>query len=199
MRKDRRARTGRTTKPRTRARNTRTVRGAHSKAMTRSRARSKPSAQAGSSRRKASTSTLPKAQKRRSSRVEPKAARTRPRTTRAAQPPEEHLPSPTAIAAEALELGVIPVALKPEEEPIPHESEKIVGGDIDNDPLEAAFVGDEAPGGSAPTPDQDRVDDIGRALGVQDVDNGALRTTAELLDKRDRRRTRLEGFPRKTR
>jgi len=45
---------------------------------------------------------------------------------------------------------------------------------------------------SSPTPDQDRVDDIGRAYGVQEVDSGALRTTSEILDERDRRRALLE-------
>ena len=53
-------------------------------------------------------------------------------------------------------------------------------------------IHDETPGGSSPTPDQDRVDDIGRAYGVQEVDSGALRTTSEILDERDRRRALLE-------
>jgi hypothetical protein len=65
-------------------------------------------------------------------------------------------------------------------------------GDPDDSALQNAYVGDETPGGSMPTPDQDRVDDIGRAYGVQEVDSGALRTTAEILDERDRHRAQLE-------
>jgi hypothetical protein len=40
-----------------------------------------------------------------------------------------------------------------------------------------------------PTPDQDRVDDIGRAYGVAEEDSGELRTSAELLEARDRKRS----------
>ena len=46
-------------------------------------------------------------------------------------------------------------------------SPAITGGDIDADWESAYSVGDEAPGGDNPTPDQDIVDDIGKALGVQ--------------------------------
>ena len=42
------------------------------------------------------------------------------------------------------------------------------------------------------TPDQDRVDDFGRALGVQEADSGELRTTSELLDERDRKRAQQD-------
>ena len=40
---------------------------------------------------------------------------------------------------------------------------------------DAYFSGDEAPGGDNPTPDQDIVDDIGKALGVEYQDNEELR------------------------
>ena len=40
----------------------------------------------------------------------------------------------------------------------------ITGGDVDADVENAYFSGDEAPGGDNPTPDQDIVDDIGKAL-----------------------------------
>ena len=43
----------------------------------------------------------------------------------------------------------------------------MTAGDVDADWEEAYAVGDEAPGGDNPTPDQDRVDDIGKALGVE--------------------------------
>jgi hypothetical protein len=52
-------------------------------------------------------------------------------------------------------------------------------------------VGENTPGGSTPTPDQNEVDEIGRAYGLQDEDNGSLRTSTEVLEKRDRHRSEL--------
>jgi hypothetical protein len=106
---------------------------------------------------------------------------------------EIHSPSPTAVAAEALRTGVAPrpkTPIPPIE--IPREQRVLQVGDLDDSALNNAYVGDETPGGSTPTPDQDRVDDIGRAYGVQEVDSGALRATSEILDERDRRRPLLE-------
>jgi hypothetical protein len=106
---------------------------------------------------------------------------------------EVHTPSPTAIAAEALRTGVAPrpkTPIPPIE--IPREQSVLQVGDVDDSALNNAYVGDETPGGSMPTPDQDRVDDIGRAYGVQEADSGALRATSEILDERDRRRPLLE-------
>ena len=51
--------------------------------------------------------------------------------------------------------------------------------------------GDEAPGGDNPTPDQDIVDDIGRALGVQYQDNEELRASDKVA-ARDRHRWELD-------
>ena len=51
----------------------------------------------------------------------------------------------------------------------------ITGGDLDVDVEDAYFTGDEAPGGDNPTPDQDIVDDIGKALGVEYEDNEELK------------------------
>jgi hypothetical protein len=67
----------------------------------------------------------------------------------------------------------------------------ITGGDVDVNVEAAYFSGDEAPGGDNPTPDQDIVDDIGRALGVQYNDNEELGTTEKLTD-RDRHRWELD-------
>jgi hypothetical protein len=75
---------------------------------------------------------------------------------------------------------------------IPREGDTLLVGDPDDSALENAYVGDETPGGSSPTPDQDRVDDIGRAYGVQEIDSGTLKTTAEILAERDRHRALLE-------
>ena len=113
----------------------------------------------------------------------------------AGEPPERHQQSPTAIAAEALSTGVPPpaVARPDDEDEVPGEAELLRVGDDEVDPLQNAYVGDEAPGGDMPTPDQDLVDEIGRAYGVPEADSGTLRTSSELLDARDRHRAELEA------
>ena len=103
---------------------------------------------------------------------------------------ERHLPSGTAVAAEALRTGVLPSGFR-RRDAIPHEDEKIRVGDPDDDSLANEYVGEDVPGGSTPTPDQSNVDDIGRAYGLQDEDNGALRTSHEVLSHRDRHRPEL--------
>jgi hypothetical protein len=70
-------------------------------------------------------------------------------------------------------------------------SPAITGGDIDADWESAYSVGDEAPGGDNPTPDQDIVDDIGRALGVQYEDNEELKGEKKISD-RDKKRWELD-------
>ena len=73
-----------------------------------------------------------------------------------------------------------------------HEtSPALTGGDVDADWESAATVGDEAPGGDNPTPDQDIVDDIGRAVGVQYEDNEELKGE-EKIAKRDKHRWELD-------
>jgi Family of unknown function (DUF6335) len=67
----------------------------------------------------------------------------------------------------------------------------ITGGDVDADFEQAYFSGDEAPGGDNPTPDQDVVDDIGKALGIEYNDNEELKSS-EKLDERDRHRWELD-------
>ena len=76
----------------------------------------------------------------------------------------------------------------------------LTAGDVDADWQSAETVGDEAPGGDNPTPDQDVVDDIGRALGVEYDDDEELQGGAEIAD-RDRiagSSTRIEGRSTKT-
>jgi hypothetical protein len=68
---------------------------------------------------------------------------------------------------------------------------ELTGGDVDADWEEAYAVGDEAPGGDNPTPDQDRVDDIGRALGVEYQDNEELKG-ADKIAGRDKHRWELD-------
>jgi Family of unknown function (DUF6335) len=67
----------------------------------------------------------------------------------------------------------------------------ITGGDVDVNLEQAYFSGDEAPGGDNPTPDQDIVDDIGRAVGVQYEDNEELKGEAKIAN-RDKKRWELD-------
>jgi len=67
----------------------------------------------------------------------------------------------------------------------------VTGGDVDADAENAYFSGEEAPGGDNPTPDQDIVDDIGRALGVEYQDNEELRGSDKVAD-RDKHRWELD-------
>ncbi len=67
----------------------------------------------------------------------------------------------------------------------------MTGGDVDANWEDAYAVGDEAPGGDNPTPDQDRVDDIGKALGVEYQDNEELRASDKIAE-RDKKRWELD-------
>ena len=67
----------------------------------------------------------------------------------------------------------------------------LTGGDVDADWEDAYSVGDEAPGGDNPTPDQDIVDDIGKALGVEYQDNEELKG-ADKITERDKHRWELD-------
>lgn len=83
----------------------------------------------------------------------------------------------------------------------------LCGGDFDADWARAESSGEEAVGGSEPTPDQDVVDELARALGVEQASDAEFRTTDEILRERDRLRWRLdedaadveEGRPRRGR
>jgi len=70
-------------------------------------------------------------------------------------------------------------------------SPAMTGGDVDADWEGAYSSGDEAPGGDNPTPDQDLVDDIGRAVGVEYQDNEELKGEAKIA-KRDKNRWELD-------
>jgi hypothetical protein len=67
----------------------------------------------------------------------------------------------------------------------------MTGGDIDANWEDAETVGDEAPGGDSPTPDQDIVDEIGKALGIEYEDDEELQGGDELVE-RDRHRWELD-------
>lgn len=67
----------------------------------------------------------------------------------------------------------------------------LTGGDVDADWESAYSVGDEAPGGDNPTPDQDIVDEIGEAVGVTYQDNEELKG-ADKVARRDKHRWELD-------
>jgi hypothetical protein len=70
-------------------------------------------------------------------------------------------------------------------------SPAITAGDVDADWQLAYSSGDEAPGGDNPTPDQDIVDEIGEALGVNYEDGEELKGAAKIED-RDKHRWELD-------
>ena len=108
-----------------------------------------------------------------------------------------HAGSLTALTAEALRAGVV-VGLRFRASCLPGDTDMLCG-DPDDDALANEFVGEEVPGGSASTPDQNDVDDIGRLYGVQEEDSGELRTSTELLAARDRHRAELRPLKRPAR
>ena len=71
-------------------------------------------------------------------------------------------------------------------------SPKITGGDIDASWQTANQAGEETVGGSAPTPDQDVVDQLGDAAGLSYDDDEPLDYEAKVLD-RDRNRWELNA------
>src|SRR5215217_6405089 len=64
------------------------------------------------------------------------------------------------------------------------------GGDVDAAWDDSTVAGEESVGGSAPTPDQDVVDEIGEAAGLTYRDDEALNSDKKVLD-RDRNRWEL--------
>ena len=63
----------------------------------------------------------------------------------------------------------------------------ITGGDVDVDLESAYFSGDEGPGGDNPTPDQNDVDELGHAVGVEYNDNEELKG-GDKVAERDKHR-----------
>jgi len=67
----------------------------------------------------------------------------------------------------------------------------LTGGDIDANYEQAAVVGDEAVGGTVATPDQDIVEELAAAVGVEVDDRRPLRVH-DMLEQRDDRRWELD-------
>lgn len=72
-----------------------------------------------------------------------------------------------------------------------HTSPEITGGDIDAYWEEEDTVGDEAVGGTAPTPDQDIVEELAAAVGLEIDDDVPLHTN-DMLEERDNTRWELD-------
>jgi hypothetical protein len=71
-------------------------------------------------------------------------------------------------------------------------SPELTAGDVDARWQEAEDSGAETPGGHVATPDQDNVDEIGRAVGMEFQDNQELSAPWEILSRRDRRRWEMD-------
>ena len=125
--------------------------------------------------------------KRKSSDARPKRLHSAAVDDRRARP----LDSPTAVAAEAMRTGVVPHPARRQRSEIPSEDDTIRVGDPDDGVIANEYNGEDTPGGSSTTPDQNDVDAIGKAYGLQEEDDGALRSAGEVLAKRDRHRPEL--------
>jgi hypothetical protein len=124
-----------------------------------------------------------------------------PRQRKVAAAPPRRATSPAPVR------GRIPSSLNPSggssaarsgrEELLQHIKEHtetspaITAGDVDADWQLAYSSGDEAPGGDNPTPDQDVVDEIGEALGVQYEDGEELKGASK-IEARDKHRWELD-------
>jgi Family of unknown function (DUF6335) len=71
------------------------------------------------------------------------------------------------------------------------EESSVTGGDVDVDPYLAEVVGEEAIGGTTPTPDQNIVDDAATSVGMDMPDQGLVYTN-EALEHRDADRWELD-------
>jgi hypothetical protein len=70
-------------------------------------------------------------------------------------------------------------------------SPELTGGDVDAYWQDADAVGDEAVGGTAPTPDQNVTEELEAAVGLEMDDRAFLRTN-DILEERDDRRWELD-------
>jgi hypothetical protein len=87
---------------------------------------------------------------------------------------------PTAEELEAIEAEISAMGIQTEEEG---------GTDLGDSPMDA--VGEEQVGGTVLMPEQDVVDELGAAVGLEMDDRAFLRTT-EILEERDDRRWEFE-------
>src|SRR3954453_22253351 len=151
-------------------------------------------ASSGRRRPAARKAALKKASSRSKTAAPTKGGTRKPRSQKKRRTPEETIPTPPSSLdmnrrGSAARTGRDEMA----EERADHANmtPSITGGDVDASVEDAYFTGDEAPGGDNPTPDQDIVDDIGRALGVEYQDNEELRASDKVA-ARDKHRWELD-------
>ncbi len=82
-------------------------------------------------------------------------------------------------------------SLRDERREYTETSPELTGGDIDAYWEDADAVGDEAVGGTAPTPDQNVTEELGAAVGLE-MDDAAFLRTNEILEERDDSRWELD-------
>jgi hypothetical protein len=92
--------------------------------------------------------------------------------------------------ADASRLGSGAEQLKRELREHHSRTPQLSGGDLDAD-WARADIGDETVGGSAPTPDQDIVEELGEAVGLTYEDNEPLQPN-DKVEERDRKRWELD-------
>jgi hypothetical protein len=145
---------------------------------------------AASAKRRAARSRKPA---RRRFDVTPIAAGKKPRLDRVRRTLEDTVPTPPSSLdmdrhGSAARTGRAELRESMEEH---HNMTPLTGGDVDANWEQAYFTGDEAPGGDNPTPDQEVVDDIGKALGVEYQDTEELKSTDKVVE-RDKHRWELD-------
>jgi hypothetical protein len=101
-------------------------------------------------------------------------------------------PSSTAVAVEALRTGVVPLASPTRPPDLPRPEEASASRNPDAVGLADAVSGEETAMGHMPSPENNEVDAMGRAMGIQEEDSGGLRTSSEILDSRDRHRAQQD-------
>ena len=111
-------------------------------------------------------------------------------------PPVATTPIPRELTIDP-EVTVLADELADAEDPLlrrvmadPAHSPKLSAGDLDA-AWDAGDTGEETVGGSAPTPDQDNVDEIGAAVGLEYQDDEPL-AIDDKLEKRDNQRWELD-------
>jgi Family of unknown function (DUF6335) len=172
---------------------------AHSKARSRAGSKARPSSRpkkAGAARRRRVAASKPrgKAARKATPAAEPRRLLRLDRDRKQLRDPDEATPGPPSSLNLDQSASAAKSGRREFQESIQKHTETspaLTAGDVDADWEEAYSVGDEAPGGDNPTPDQDRVDDIGRALGIEYEDNEELKG-APKIEKRDRNRWELD-------
>jgi uncharacterized protein DUF6335 len=105
-------------------------------------------------------------------------------------PPEPHERSLTAVALETMRREGSD-STERRGDAIPIEGRDVHGSDPDQSILDDEYRGDDLVGASPSSTDQNSVDAVGRVYGLQEEDSGALRSSSEILDRRDRCRAEM--------